>query len=202
MAGSYPLYHLIKCKETPDDIDIFSYSLTFLRKILNFILENNCFANDGYRLGDVKMFEHPHITSYKIILHGKALNRWDINKLIRINLFMSHLFHGKALNRWDINKLIRINFIHIGKEDLYLSPETNKQKTMKFILEEFDIVASTTCYDGETLYFNERTLEKKSYYRLSKGYRLNKYRTKGFDLEPIPGLDPNASEREFYDENI
>ena len=178
MAGSYPLYHLIKCKETPDDIDIFSYSLTFLRKILNFILENNCFANDGYRLGDVKMFEHPHITSYKIILHGKALNRWDINKLIRIN------------------------FIHIGKEDLYLSPETNKQKTMKFILEEFDIVASTTCYDGETLYFNERTLEKKSYYRLSKGYRLNKYRTKGFDLEPIPGLDPNASEREFYDENI
>ena len=151
MAGGYPLSRFIH--ERTLDVDIFSYTLDFLRLIL------------------AKMFAM-----------GKKVEVY----LTRFNNLDSYQICPKEEN----NPFFNINFVHVGlkePEDLILSPEENRSKVMRFILNDFDFTASITCYDGETIFLNSLTREKKSYFRLTTGFRyLNYSKMKNIELIPIP----------------
>ena len=174
VAGSYPMHFLLKeCKEA-GDVDIFSYSLEFLRKLLNYLLENQI--------------------ELKINLPSVSLRRFNFVDSYHIKIFE----YKNPYRRGYLKQKRIINFVHIGKEDVHLPREENKKMSMDFILKEFDIVACTTCYDGEKIYSNKRTLKKESYFRLSQKFRLEKYRQKGFELTPISGVDPDDCDRILY----
>ena len=161
MAGSYVLGQFIEGIE-PGDVDIFSYSLSFLR----------LFINSLFRQGQqpkVTFNRHEGLDSYKIELEN-----------------------GNYLN-----------FVHIGQEDLYLSADDNRSKTIEFILEDFDIMACATCYDGERVYMNRLTLEKKSYIRLTNLERHGKYEARGIEFIPIPDVKMTLlTERHGYSKPI
>lgn len=165
MAGSYVLSQLVDEIE-PGDVDIFSYSLDFLRLFLEYILDDKIYFN-------VKHCRQGRLDSYKVKL-GKE--------------------DPKCLN-----------FVHLGDvvpEDLILDRETNRDKTIQFILEDFDILACASCYDGKRVLTNQATLEKRSYYRLTCNQRYSKYLERGIRLIPIPGIKTvKMTERHGYNGN-
>ena len=148
MAGSYPLsciteYFYVR------DVDIFGYDLSFLRRLLEFLLEKKLKPSVEYTRSN-------NLDSYKIYFEGSSKD---------------------------------LNFIHLGLQDVVLSARENKEKTMKFILDNFDIMACATCYDGEYVHMSRLTLEKKSYTRYVSGSRHHKYCERGFKLINVPELE-------------
>ena len=160
IAGSYVLSRIIGGFEV-NDIDIFSYSLDFLRIFLKTALEKKLCPKIEYN-------RHDRLDSYKISFNEKFLN-----------------------------------FVHIGDqspEDVSISSDDNRSKTIKFILEDFDIMACATCYDGEKIYMNRLTLEKKSHIRLTNVSRYEKYLSRGFELIFINGMKATLlTERHGYE---
>ena len=98
-----------------------------------------------------------------------------------------------------------LNFIHLGDdvpEDLIVDRDTNREKTIRFILEDFDILACASCYDGKQVLTNQATLEKESYYRLTCTQRYSKYLERGIHLIPVPGIKTvKMTERHGYNGN-
>lgn len=148
MAGSYPLSRITEYFYV-NDVDIFGYDLSFLRRFLEFLLEK--------QLKPTVDFKRSHkLDSYKVSFEGSSKD---------------------------------LNFIHIGSHDISLPARQNKEKTMEFILDDFDIMACATCYDGELVYTNRLTLEKKSYTRHVGTNRFFKYLERGFELTNIPEVE-------------
>ena len=172
MAGSYPLSKFHTNIE-PEDIDIFSFTLEFLRKFLEYFFEKEE-SRPRHRMIFRRVNE---IESYKFILYDGE------DEIFKLNF---------------VHFAINPDLTH--PEDIKLDAEENRSKTLRRISENFDNTVCMTSYDGKSFHFNDLAINGGVVYgRNLFQHRIEKYTERGYTLIQPPDVsDEDNKAIEFY----